>query len=283
MTELVIHTQTKQRLDALQKQQPHAVLIAGPSGIGKRAIADVLAATLLEIHKEKLQSYPYLRYIQSPNQKSIGIEAVRELEHFLALKIPGTKPIARIVVIEDAHTMTHEAQNALLKMLEEPPKDTVVVLTSSHEQALLPTIRSRVQTLSVKKPPLKDLKDFFGGSTADVVLNQAIAISGGLPGLMNALIQEDAEHPLATAVTYARQLLQKTTHERLLLVDELAKQKDLSRDVCFILGQMAQAALAKDGTSERWAGIMRAAYRAEEQLLGSAQPKLTLTNLMLHL
>jgi DNA polymerase III subunit delta' len=283
MPELVIHKQTKRHLAALGKQQPHAVLISGPIGIGKMAIAKTLATGLLGIDPDKLSQYPYLRQISSESKKSIGIEDVRELEHFLALKIPGSKTVSRLVIIEDAHMLTLEAQNALLKTLEEPPSGTVVVLTTAHEHALLPTIRSRVQTLQVKKPPLQELKGFFGSSASEGAVNQAVAISGGLPGLMAALIGEDTGHPLAAAVSYARQLLQKTAYERLLLVDELSKQKDLAHDVCYILGQMAQAALAKDGTSERWKSIMQAAYEAESQLLRSGQPKLVMTNLMIRL
>lgn len=78
---------------------------------------------------------------------AIGIDAVREMKRKVSLKpfAGGSKAF----VIEDAHTLTEEAQNALLKTLEEPPVNTVFVLTSRNEDLILPTIVSRCQVLRV--------------------------------------------------------------------------------------------------------------------------------------
>ncbi len=72
---------------------------------------------------------------------SIGIEDVRQLFSKLYLK-PLRSPI-KAVIVKDAQLLTPEAQNALLKVLEEPPAQTMVLLTADTEDALLPTIRSR--------------------------------------------------------------------------------------------------------------------------------------------
>lgn len=284
MRELVLHEQTAAQLSSFAKRPSHALLLVGPSGAGKTSVAWKLAADLLATTEQAIHSYPYLRHITSPDRKAIGIETVRELEHFLSLKIPGNKPIARIAIIEDSHLLTIEAQNALLKTLEEPPQDTALLLTTAQEQALLPTIRSRLQTIAVRKPKLEDLKGHFVATVGPEELQQALAISGGLPGLTAALLEGDSDHPLKEAVQIARQLLQNSTYERLLLVDILSKRKDLSRDVCFVLMQMAQVALQRDGsTQKRWFTVLKAAYHAEEQLTMNAQIKLVLTNLMLSL
>lgn len=77
------------------------------------------------------------------NDASIKIEDVRELERLLSLKPRGTSP--KIVVISQAEKLTLEAQGALLKILEEPPGETIFLLTAGEETVLLPTIVSRCQ------------------------------------------------------------------------------------------------------------------------------------------
>ena len=279
--ELILHDSTKHQLERLANKPAHAILVTGPSGIGKSSLASHLAELLLGLPAGGLPKYPHVHFIRPLEAKAIGIDEVRQLEHFLSLKIPGNQQVARVAIIEDAHLLTHEAQNALLKTLEEPPADTVLILTVAHEQALLPTIRSRVQVLPVTRPTEVALSSYFS-QASPVQVKQALAISGGLPGLTAALLDESTEHPLVEAVRYARDLLQKNTFERLLMVDELAKRKDLARDVCYVLGHMAQLALAKSGNA-RWQAVMKAAYSTDEALAGSAQPKLALTNLMLRL
>jgi hypothetical protein len=256
-------------------------LVVGPAGSGKRTVAQTLAERVLQI--AELNSYPYQRLVTAENGSSIGIEAVRELEKFVSLKVPGDKTYNRVIIIEDAHLLTLEAQNALLKTLEEPPTGTLVMLTASHEQALLPTIRSRAQKLVVNRPERVAVEDYFAEYEPESV-RRAYAISGGLPGLMRALLDE-SEHPLRLATERARQLLSQPAYERLLSVDELSKQRELAVNICFILQQMAHVSLqtASGAAAKKWQTILRVAYQASESLANSAQPKLVLTNLMLNL
>lgn len=283
MAEYVLHPRTARQLDAFVQRPSHAVLLTGPGGVGKGVLARLLAERLLELEAGKLAGYPHVRFLGPTDKRSIGIEAVRELEHFMSLKVPGTRPIARVAVIEDAHLLTTEAQNALLKVLEEPPADALLVLTAAHEHALLPTIRSRLQTIAARKPSAVAVKDYFSQHASAAEVEQALAISGGLPGLASALLKSDSEHHLTESVQLARSLLQKSAFERLVLVDELSRRKELLVDVCYILGQMAHVAIARGDPAVRWRQVMKAAYSAEQALLASAQPKLVATNLVLSL
>lgn len=285
MTQLVLHPQTSKQLQVYASSPSHALLIVGPSGSGKLSIAIDLAEKALELETGQFESYPYKSHIQPEEGKtSISIEAVRQLEQFLALKVPTQKATNRVVIIEDAHWLTTEAQNAILKTLEEPPAGVLLLLTTASEQALLPTIRSRAQSLHVAKPTSEGLKAHFGSKYSDDEIKQAYAVSGGLPGLMQALLS-DEEHPLTAATAMARRLLSATTYERLLIVDELAKQKQLAQDTAFILQQMARLSLqtVTGQGAAKWQRILKASYEAAEQLKQSAQPKLCLTNLMLNM
>jgi replication-associated recombination protein RarA len=279
--EPLLHPHSKRQLEQVASRQLHAILLTGPTGTGKLYVARWLAAKLLDT--PSVDTHPYVITVNRGKEKSIGIEAVRDLERALSLKVPNSAAINRVVIIEDAHVLTGEAQNALLKTLEEPPTGTTIILTAASEQALLPTIRSRVASVPVKAPPTDVLRAHFSQTgQPGSKLDQALAISGGLPGLIAALLG-DAEHQLLPAIDAARQLLQKTSYERLASIDLLAKDRELTDGVLFILQQMAEVQLRRGAQPERWSKILQAAYEAEQGLAQSGQAKLVLSNLMLNL
>ena len=278
MSKLALHKTTSETLERFIDAPSHAVLLTGTAGIGKKSVAHYLADQLLNHTYSSLAEHPYVRVISSPDGKAIGIEVIRELEHFLSLKVPGQATIKRVIIIENSQLLGVEAQNALLKTLEEPPADTVLILTAPAAQMLLPTIQSRLQTINVIKPAKADLQTTMPAGNFD----SAYAVSGGLPGLLHALIAEE-EHPLMTAVTTARGLLGQSSYDRLLQVDVLAKDKQLAQDTLAILQQMAHISLqtASGAAAKRWQSILASSYAAAEALSASGNPKLVLTSLML--
>jgi len=289
MDAIVLHDLTRAHIGRFVAQPSHALLLVGHAGIGKQTIADYIMSQLLQTDPAQ---YPYIRTIVPEKDKSsIGIEAVRDLQQFLKLKLP-TNAAWRFVIIPDAQGLTTEAQNALLKLLEEPPERTILVLSTTSEQALLPTIRSRMQQLTVHVPSQNDVIRFFDANNREPKdIQQAFLMSGGLPGLMHSLLS-DTEHPLKDAVLTARKLLQSTQFERLCMVDGLSKDKPKTLNVLFVLQHMARAASlqgskASDGSAtkriKQWHKVQQAAYKAEQAYSVSAQAKLTLTNLMLSL
>jgi DNA polymerase-3 subunit delta' len=135
----------------------HALLLAGPTGVGKRLVADRFAAVLLcDEHGDDAcgvcpgcrqfaaGSHPDLFVVSVPRDKrEIPIDKARELNQFLRLQpLRGERKVA---LVDDAHRMNLAAQNALLKGLEEPPAGSLVILVANNADALLPTIRSRCQ------------------------------------------------------------------------------------------------------------------------------------------
>lgn len=274
----LMHPLTEDRLALLQDRPPHALLISGPAGIGKTTVARWYASMLLSVVPEKLTTHPYFFEINPTDGKTISIDAVRELEHVTSLKPTSSADVSRVILVNDAHLLTAEAQNALLKTLEEPPVGTVLLLTCAYEQALLPTIRSRLQRLEVTKPSKEALAAELPQSS-----QQLLALSGGLPGLAFALAADNQDHPLVGAAQTARQLLQQSSFEKLAQVDALSKNKEMTRNVVYILMQMAHAALLTGKGGGRWQNILQATYDADRALNRGTQPKLALTNLMLNL
>jgi hypothetical protein len=279
--QLIIHPATDRQLQAFIASPAHFVVVIGPAGSGKYSLAVETAQKVLDV--SNLQDYPYAKTISSQDGKAIGIEQVRGIERFISLKVPGaaSEGYNRAVIIEDGHKLTNEAQNALLKTLEEPPAATMFIMTASHDQALLPTIRSRATFIYVNQPDQAALKGYFQ-DTDPKLFQTAYGISGGLPGLMSALINSE-DHPLKEATEQARQLLSDTAYQRLLAVEALSKNRQLAMDTAFILQQMARAALKNSAgkTNTRWQKVLQSGYEAAEALNNNAQPKLVLDNLML--
>jgi replication-associated recombination protein RarA len=280
-----LHDATRIQLEHFIARPTHALLLAGPSGVGKTAIAESLATAIVGA---PIASHPYHLTIR-PDGASISIEAIRNLQKFLQLKTVGTRPIRRTIIIEYAHTMTTEAQNAFLKLLEEPPADTVIILTAASQRALLPTILSRAQTIAVNVPDEAQLQPMLAASGKDAnTSSQAFFLSGGLPGLLHALLHEQ-EHPLLASVAQAKELLQKDTFERLAMADVLSKQKESAAGVVEALERIAQAGLAGAGNKQdavrikQWHKVRKAALQARNALRNSANAKLVLDNLLLQL
>lgn len=288
MADLLLHPTTEQKLEQYLAVPSHALLITGPSGVGKGAILDLLSTRLLG---RPAQDNPHiLRIAPAPDKQEIGVDAVRQIQHFVALKPAQSttkEPIKRIVLVEDAHRLTKDAQNALLKIIEEPPADTILLLSSVTARQLLPTVVSRVQELAITVPSTESLRVFLGSKGSGAELDRAISMSGGLPGFALALLDQAGEHPMNQASEWARRLLSATKFERLLAIDALSKQRDQAVATCDMLGRMASLMLKNPkldiSQQQKWQNIMKHATTAGDQLRAYGQPKLVLTSLSLHL
>ena len=143
-------------------RMPHAVLISGESGIGKRTFARLLAQGLLcredgekpcgacrDCKRFLSRTHPDALFpAPAAKEKTIKIDALREMID--ALSRHSLEGGRRTVLIENAERMTPQAQNCLLKTLEETADDTYFILTCDQESALLPTIRSRCRCVRVQ-------------------------------------------------------------------------------------------------------------------------------------
>ena len=135
------------------KNFSHSYIFSGIKGIGKYTFAKDFAKCILE--DSMMQDY----YELGPDGKSIKVSQIRELQNVINIKPTFSKK--SVYIIDDADLMTIEAQNSLLKTLEEPPEYAVIILIVHNERSILSTVKSRCVNIKFNKLSDKDIKKYF--------------------------------------------------------------------------------------------------------------------------
>ncbi|EGT3901147.1 TPA: DNA polymerase III subunit delta' [Clostridioides difficile] len=130
----------------------NAYMFEGMDGIGKKKFADELSKLLLDY--ENLENSPDYVLIK-PDGNSIKIAQIRNLQSDIVIR---PHKDYKIYIINNAEKMTVEAQNALLKTLEEPPNYAIIILVTNNKESLLETIKSRCDIIKFSPIPIEDLK-----------------------------------------------------------------------------------------------------------------------------
>lgn len=148
------------------EQLAHGYLFFGSDGVGKRLFALSLANFLSsgggsafggELIDGKILNDAFL--IQPNENKAIGIDAVREIKNFLYQR-PNMSS-RRTVIIDEAEFLTTEAQNALLKITEEPPASSLLILIARDPEVLMPTLASRLQKVYFSGLKFREVEEWL--------------------------------------------------------------------------------------------------------------------------
>ncbi len=158
----------------------HAYLFAGPRGTGKTSMAKILAKSINCEHGptvtpclvcescRTIHDATAIDVIEMDAASHRGIDDIREIRDRVALRpARGRK---KVYIIDEAHMLTKEASNAVLKTLEEPPDHVVFVLCTTELAAMLPTIRSRCQRFAFQRPGLSEISEVLSRiATAETI------------------------------------------------------------------------------------------------------------------
>jgi DNA polymerase-3 subunit delta' len=207
----------------------HALLIQGPSGLGKSNFALQFAQLLLckarQGHKvcghcqscllNAANTHPDLHVVES--DKQIGVDQIREAIKKLVSSAHMSG--AKVLIIYNAHTMTESSANALLKTLEEPTANTFLLLTTDKPERLLPTIKSRCEKLALPLPTLDSTLAWVKTQhDADIDINFARLFSSR-PLALLAELQEEQKFTYEIFSAGLDALLQKQTSAMQLAMD----------------------------------------------------------------
>jgi DNA polymerase-3 subunit delta' len=214
-------------------KMPHALILHGPKGIGKSTLAFRLARYLFQQSEDQgglfgiaddaednentslnvARETAVFRQVASgghpdlftvecamdekkgTRKASVDVDQIRKVAPFMRMT-SNTLDGWRIVVVDDADTMNINAQNALLKILEEPPKKAILILVTHRSGALIPTIRSRCQSMAVKPLNADDCKKVIGMLDTNHSRDDEELFLGyceGAPGTFAKIIEEGGE------------------------------------------------------------------------------------------
>lgn len=167
-------------------QVSHAYLFLGNKNQGKKFLAKEFAKNLLEVKEgHKIENHP--DFIEVDGSDGIKIADVREAIE--RINLSPTLSARKVLLITEAQNMGIEAANALLKTIEEPPLDSIILITAITEKSLPQTIVSRSQKIKIANMPekeiIKGLKDF-----PEDKVGEAVALSGGSFGEAKKLLTD---------------------------------------------------------------------------------------------
>ena len=215
----------------------HFYLISGPEGSGKHPLAKLMAAAILcrdtgkpcgrcgPCRKVLENSHPDVITVEDPEHKNVAVKIVRQYREDVFIR-PNESDHKIYIFPQE---LGIEGQNALLKILEEPPPYGVFILLTDNPEKLLPTVRSRCTELKLQALPADILRsqlahDFPDAAAEDI--DAAIVRSGGFLGQARELLESGSEVPPQTE-NFVRCLLEKDT---LLLTQTLAPMEKWKRD-----------------------------------------------------
>ena len=199
----------------------NAYMFEGMDGIGKKKFADELSKLLLDY--ENLENSPDYVLIK-PDGNSIKIAQIRNLQSDIVIR---PHKDYKIYIINNAEKMTVEAQNALLKTLEEPPNYAIIILVTNNKESLLETIKSRCDIIKFSPIPIEDLKRYLINTGIEEERAQLLAIfsRGSIENALNLSQSSEFSMMREDIQQYIQIMLDKNIVEILNITNNMEKYR----------------------------------------------------------
>ncbi len=249
--EIIGNRQMKGRLESMLSsgRLPHAIVIEGPVGSGRRSLARLLAKTVACTGENRPcggcpacrngLSNPDITEVDA-DKAILTVDTVRELRNQAYVK--AMQSAMRVFIIPNAQRMNRQAQNALLKVLEEPPAGVLFLLTCDYTRQLLETVVSRVTVLTMESPEPEEIEEYI---LSNYDKYSADAVHGALDGTVGATLArlegQEGYLELARQVALA---LTGSELSLLKLLKPLEKNREGQKGLCLALGGICQEALS---------------------------------------
>ena len=284
--ELLGNEELKRRLTAALAtgKTAQGYLIVGPEGSGRRTLARLLSAAFQctadgdvpclacrQCRKVLAGTHPDVIWMGKRDKKRISVDEARWVKNDLYVRPNEGKK--KIYVFPPTHLMGREAQNALLKVIEEPPEYGVFLMLTAQAEQLLPTVRSRLAELTLLPVPEADATAWLRQKLPQVdaaSLSSALSRAGGYLGAAEQLLRgETDEAASALAAAYA-------AHDRYAWTEQLfrlekVKREQLSATLDALRKMLADGLAAKYGRRAVASGEKLSEKRTAAELLNACR------------
>lgn len=223
---------------------PHAILLQGEPGTGRRTLARHIARALVCRETDKAPcgecpsckralagSHPDIRVLEGRGEGgNLSVEQIQDMAAD-AQRMPDEAPY-NVYILVFGERILEAPQNKLLKLLEEPPEGAVFLMVCRSAQALLPTIRSRVQAFRLMPPPEEEAAGWLcehAGTRPEEARRLAALCGGNLGWMQEELKSGTRKEAMEAAASMAGALTGRGAHELLCAAAPLIKDRDLCR------------------------------------------------------
>jgi DNA polymerase-3 subunit delta' len=285
---MLVAQNTKKQIDLYLGNPANALVIESPVTGSGLELSEMIIKSLLGLSdKYVIENYPYFYKIEK-DKNTVKIDSIRDLVKKLKLKSLSDKTISRVALITDAELMSEESQNSILKLLEEPPTDTVIILLTKAISALKPTILSRSAQIKIIKPSYDEFVNFYSSNKASGDLKNTYDFAGGNSDYYTKYINDNVDLSNNPDIILIKKFLAGNRLERLLLINDFCNSKVVFENLLYSLKNVVKIGL--DNSIQRsstqtkmWLHYLKAIEITETGLAKSVNRKLLFTNLCLNM
>ena len=267
----------------------HSYMFLGIEGIGKKLLAKEFAKAILCLDDSKTEKASYCDECKSciefssnnnpdfiylePEETKIKIDQIRSMQMKVA-----EKPIIsrnKVYIIDDADTMTNEAQNCLLKTLEEPPEYVTIILIGKNEENFLTTIKSRCTKVYFDKISNENLKTYLLKNNISDISEDLLEMADG--SIKKALEINENRESYYSLENIMNNIDKCDIIEILNLAGELYKSKET---IYSILENINIIALKKSRANPKFAGCIKVVEETKKRLRANSNYDMCIDNLL---
>jgi DNA polymerase III delta prime subunit len=229
----------------------------------------------------KSKSVPFYK-LEIKDKKSIGIEDVKGLKEYFSLKANSDGEYTRFAVIPRAELLTNEAQNALLKLIEELPERTVLVLIVNDASKVLNTISSRCFVIKLLPIEYDKAREYaVRNNFSDEKFTRSYLLSEGNASLFIEYISGESSE-IDNVVRYSKEFISSSVFDRQNILSKYSKEEytpiQLIKSIQLVSKSTMRNARSVD-SKRRWKEVLEKSILAEDQLNSNVNSKLVLLNL----
>lgn len=276
----LINPSTKTLVSSFIKKPANSIGFNGPNNSGKLRIAKYLCEQALKLKPGEFD----IKVEIVDCAKQSGIDDIRYLKSKLAIKSIGEKDTyQRAVIFKDFHKISKPAQNSILKLLEEPPTDTLLILLVETKSSILPTIVSRLQWVDVLPLDLKTLEKNYKQHDKERI-RQAYLLSDGYLERFEKVLKDENDS-IKLAVADVKKILRLKKYERISNLESVLNNQNYSLEEFLTALQKIYSTLMRREVESNTrqgqkvlAGLEQI-NKTKESIKYNANQKLILTNL----
>lgn len=241
LSDFVANSRLKSELAESMKNRtlPHAIIIDGAKGTGKKTLANIIAQYCVcssvqnkpcgicsGCLKAQKGIHPDIFTVDGLNSGTLSVDSVRNIRSDAFVK-PNESPM-KVYLLFNCEKMLVPAQNAFLKILEEPPKNVVFIMTVSSAASMLQTIRSRARIFSLYSPSVSETVEFISKKFPERDIEEirhCSSVCDGNIGLALQMLQDGGEDARILAENIFKAIPLSTEYQLLTLTNELSQNR----------------------------------------------------------